>query len=76
MILTLTVDEIISPLTRGYMAPFSLITTFVSSDLLVSFYFNCMSALDSSLVLGYVAFFGMGLNKRATGVMIMSHTVF
>jgi len=36
---------------------------------------SLMNAPNSSLVLGYVAFLGMGWNKKVIDVMISCHTV-
>lgn len=65
----LLLSLIITHLTRGCLALFSLITIFVSLDLCVFFYSNHISAPNLSLILSCVAFLGMEWHKRAIGVM-------
>jgi transposase InsO family protein len=72
----LPLSLIIALLTRGCLAlsPHIIIFVFLAQHVL--FYSNLMSAPNSSLVLGCVAFLGMEWNKKVTDAMILSLLVF
>jgi hypothetical protein len=63
-------------LTSGCLALFPHITIFVSLVLHVLFYFNLMSAPNSSLVLDCLVFLDIEWNKKVTGIITLCLIIF
>ena len=61
---------------NAFLGHLQTITTFASSALLVSFFFNHMSITNLSLGQGFVIFLAMTKRKRGIGVIIPSLIVF
>ena len=59
-----------------FLGHLQTITTFVSSVLLISFFFSHMSIINLSLDQGFVVFLAMAKLKRGIGVMTLSLIVF
>ena len=60
----------------AFLGHLQTITTFVPSDLLVSFFFSHMSITNLSLGQDFVVFLAMAKLKKGIGVMILSLIVF